>query len=94
MVTLLMRFVCEIINLIHLKLFSITDTRCTMKADKYALKLNGTTVLVKGYRASVRMRVETPNAPVPRTTRKLLRTAGLVMNSCNYSQLAFGTVPS
>ena len=32
-----------------------------MKIDNYALKLNGTTVFVKGYSASVRMHVETPN---------------------------------
>ena len=34
-----------------------------MKSDNYALKLNDTTVFVKGYSASVPMHVETPNAP-------------------------------
>ena len=33
-----------------------------MKTDKYASKLNGTTVFVKGYSASVRVQVEMPNA--------------------------------
>ena len=36
-----------------------------MKSDKYTSKMNGTIVFVKGYSASVRMHVETPNAPVP-----------------------------
>ena len=34
-----------------------------MKIGKYASKLNGTTVFVKGNSASVRIHVETPNAP-------------------------------
>ena len=34
-----------------------------MKTDNYALKLNGTTVFVKGFTASVRMQVEMSNAP-------------------------------
>ena len=49
-----------------------------MKTDNYASKLNGTTVFVKGYIASVRMHVETPNAPsfcsVSRSAGELLRT--------------------
>ena len=49
-----------------------------MKTDKYTSKTNGTTVFVKGYSASVRMYAETPNAPVPRTTSKLLRTTGII----------------
>ena len=43
-------------------LYYIT-TRCSMKTDKYASKLNGTAVFVKGYSAGVRMHVETSNAP-------------------------------
>ena len=34
-----------------------------MKSDKYSSKMHGTTVLVKGYSACVRMHVGTPNAP-------------------------------
>ena len=51
-----------------------------MELDNYALKLNDTTVFVKGYSGSVRMRVETPNAPsccsASRTVSELLRTTG------------------
>ena len=42
-----------------------------MKIDKYASKLNGTTVFVKGYSASVRMHLLF-TVP-PRTTSELLR---------------------
>ena len=48
-----------------------------METDKYISKMNGTIVFVKGYRASVRRHVETPNAPVSTVpTSKLLRTTG------------------
>ena len=57
-----------------------------MKTNNYALKLNGTTVFVKGYSASVRMHVETPNAPVPSYHQQITPNhsshKSLVMNSC------------
>ena len=62
MATLIMRFVCEVINLAHYLKYYVT-TRYTMKTDKYTSIMNGTTVFVKGYSASVRMHVEMPNAP-------------------------------
>ena len=61
-----------------------------MKTDNYALNLNGTTVFVKGFSASVRMQVEMSNAPsfcgglpVPPANYSEPRShKSLVMNSC------------
>ena len=56
-----------------------------MKTDKYASKLNGTTVFMKGYSASVRMHVETPNAPIlvpPANYSEPQFHKSLIMDSC------------
>ena len=62
-----------------------------MKTDEYTSNMNGTTVFVKGYRASVRMQVETPNTPVPPVPPANYSEPQshelLVMNSCNEKRL-------
>ena len=77
--TLIMQFICEVINLAQfLKLlFTITLlTRCTIKTDKYATKLNGTILFVK---RNCSLQIEKCEVhflfgTVPRTTSELLRT--------------------
>ena len=74
-------------------------TRCTMKTDKYTSKMNGTTVFVKGYSASVgRMHVETLNAPGPRTNLQITPNhrshKSLIMNSCKEKQFSPDLVTS
>ena len=63
-----------------------------MKSDKYGSKLNGTTVFVKDYSASVRMHDETPNTSISPYHKQITPNhrshKSLVMNSCkekNYS---------
>ena len=62
-----------------------------MKIDKYASKMNDTTVFVKGYSASVRMHIEMPNVPVvpvpPVNYSEQQSHKPLVMNSCKEKQL-------
>ena len=52
--------------------------------------MNGTTAFVKGYRAGVRMHVETPNTPVPPYHQQITPNhrshKPLVVNSCKEKQ--------